>query len=144
VKLSTDAPVEGIRQGASSASNVALFQLKYGVRVDGIVIPVIGSNVYLMQFAVVMLKPSFPMLVMLSPVLDLTDNTMLLESARSLCCVTILASHPLILHRSQVKLTNIPRPTVPSPPHRNTQVPRLQPLRTLYVGCNLQTSRIGG
>eukprot|EP01035_Chromulina_nebulosa_P046836 gene46836-63456_t len=48
----TDAPAEeGIRQGASAASNVALFQLQYGVRVDDIVIPVIGSNGYLMQFA---------------------------------------------------------------------------------------------
>eukprot|EP01036_Dinobryon_divergens_P025263 gene25263-33792_t len=108
----TDAPAEeGIRQGASAASNVALFQLQYGVRVDDIVIPVIGSNGYLMQFAaVVMLKPSFPMLVMLSPVLlDLTDNTMLLESARLLCCVKILASYPLIPHRNQLELANIPR-----------------------------------
>ena len=109
----TDAPAEGIRQGASSASNVALFQLQYGVRVDDIVIPVIGSNGYLMQFAaVVMLKPSFPMLVMLSPVLDLTDDTMLLESARLLCCVKILASHPLISHRNQSEpAENIPRIT---------------------------------
>lgn len=49
------------------------------------------------------------MLVMLSPVLDLTDNTMLLELARLLCCVKILVSHPLVPHGNQVKLTNIPR-----------------------------------
>mmetsp|Transcript_5093 Transcript_5093/g.7105 ORF Transcript_5093/g.7105 Transcript_5093/m.7105 type:complete len:541 (+) Transcript_5093:788-2410(+) len=109
----TDAPAEGIRQGASSASNVALCQLQHGVKVDDVVVPVISSNGYLMQFAaVVMLKPSFPMLVMLSPVLDLTDDSMLLESARLLCCVKIMAYQPLISHRNQMAIAEIPRLTL--------------------------------
>ena len=108
VRHSTDAPAEGIRQGAASASNVALCQFQHGVNVEDIVVPIIGSNGYLMQFAaVIMLKPSFPILVMLSSVLDLTDNKMLLEAARLLCCVRILTSHPLNLRRNQVPISRL-------------------------------------
>lgn len=108
VRHGTDAPAEGIRQGAASASNVALCQFQHGVNVEDIVVPIIGSNGYLMQFAaVIMLKPSFPILVMLSSVLDLTDNKMLLEAARLLCCVRILTSHPLNLRRNQVPISRL-------------------------------------
>lgn len=41
-------PADSLRQGACEASNVALAQLSLGVDADDIVVPVVGSNGYLM------------------------------------------------------------------------------------------------
>ena len=96
VKHNTDAPAESLRQGATEATNVAMSQLALGVNVDDVVIPVIGSNGYLMQFgAVIMLKPSFPVFVMISHVLDLTYLPSRSEAARILFCIQIFLSCPL-------------------------------------------------
>ena len=85
VKHGTDTPADAIRQGAAEASNLAVAQLKHGVDVDDIVIPVVGSNGYLMQFgAVIMLRPSFPAFVTLTHVLDITDDNALSKAAQLL------------------------------------------------------------
>lgn len=96
VKHNTDTPAEALRQGASEATNVALSLLKKGVCSDDICVPVIGSNGYLIQFAaVIMLKPSFPTLVVVSPVLDLTCDAGLNEATRLYCCVQALVKSEL-------------------------------------------------
>ena len=96
VSHGTDAPAECLREGSSEASNIAFYQLKRGVDIDNIVVPVIGSNGYLIQFgAVMMLRPSFPMFSIISKVLDLTDDASLLEAARLFCCIKIMINNVL-------------------------------------------------
>jgi hypothetical protein len=96
VKHGTDTPAEGLRQGAPEASNIALHHLALGVDSDDILVPVIASNGYLIQFAaVIMLKESFPVLIALSHVLDMTNDEQLDEAARLLCCVENIVSIPL-------------------------------------------------
>ena len=74
-KESTCSPVEAVRQGISEASNMACHQLKIGVSAAEIVVPIVGTTGVLMQFvALVLLQPSFPMVVNLSRVLDLSDQ----------------------------------------------------------------------
>jgi len=91
-------PSEAIRQAVAEGSNVALEQLRRGVALDDVVVPIVGTNGYLMQFgAVFLLKPSFPVFVMVSHVLDLTNDFMLHEAARLLCCIRIMTSKQLIV-----------------------------------------------
>jgi len=95
-KKSSQTPVEGLRRGAAEASNIAASQLSYGINANDIVVPVIGSNGYLIQFgAVIVLEPSFPVFLMISHVLDLTNITARIEAARILCCIKIMISAPL-------------------------------------------------
>lgn len=101
VKHNTDTPAEAVRQGASEGTNVAMSHLARSVHVDNVLVPVVGSNGYLMQFgAVIMLKPSFPVFFMISHVLDLTRDADLLDAARLLCCIKILVSQPLSNRRT--------------------------------------------
>lgn len=101
VKHNTDTPAEAVRQGASEGTNVAMSHLARGVHVDDVLVPVVGSNGYLMQFgAVIMLKPSFPVFFMISHVLDLTRDADLLDAAKLLCCIKILVSQPLSNRRT--------------------------------------------
>jgi hypothetical protein len=89
VKQGTDIPAEALRQSAVEASNVGLMQLKLGVHVDDIMVPVVGSNGHMMQFgAVIMLRPSFPSFFIISEVLDMTNDASLREAAKLLCCDT--------------------------------------------------------
>jgi len=97
VKHNTDTPAEGLRQGAAEGTNLAVTQLSRGVDADDVVVPIVGSNGYLMQFgAVFLLKPSFPVFVVISHVLDLTLDASLVEAARLLCCIKILLSRKLV------------------------------------------------
>ena len=115
VKHNTDTPAECLRQGAAAATNLALAQVTFGVSVDDIVVPVVGSNGYLMQIgAVIMLKPSFPVFIMLSHVLDLTCDSMLLVAANILCCIRIMVLRPLVVisthhHHHSASSTIIPQ-----------------------------------
>ena len=106
VKHGTDAPAECLRKGSAEASNIAFHQLKRGVTIDDIVVPVIGSNGYLIQFGVVtMLRPSFPMFSIISNVLDLSDDTFLLEAARLFCCIKIMINNSLQFNNHAGSLT---------------------------------------
>jgi hypothetical protein len=97
VKHNSDAPAECIRQGAAAGTNLAVAHLSLGVSIDDVLVPIIASTGYLMQIGVVfMLKPSFPVFVMLSHVLDLTCDLALVEAARLLCCIRIVVSQPLV------------------------------------------------
>lgn len=74
-KDNTSAPAEATRQGIAEAFNLAINQLRNNVKYSDVMIPVIGTNGYLMEFScMILLKPSFPMVVKLSKVLDLTDD----------------------------------------------------------------------
>ena len=74
-KCSTDAPVEACRQAVSEATNMAFAQVKLGVPVDEVLIPILSTTGHLVQFsAMILLLPCFPMVVNLSKVLDLTDD----------------------------------------------------------------------
>ena len=75
IKDNTSTPAEATRQGIAEAFNLALMQLHIGVRYSDVMIPVIGSNGYLMEIScLILLEPSFPLVVRLSKVLDLLDN----------------------------------------------------------------------
>jgi hypothetical protein len=85
VKHSTDAPVEGLRQAAAEATNVALAQARAGVPVNRIRVPLWSSNGQLMKFGVVlMLEPAFPYLVVLTKTLDTGDALDRQDAARIL------------------------------------------------------------
>jgi hypothetical protein len=90
------APSDSMRQGIVEATHFAIRHLSLGVSIDDIVVPVVSSNGYLLQIGVVMLlKPCFPMSVMLTPVLDLTDDEMLRQAARMLLSIKDLVDQPL-------------------------------------------------
>jgi len=76
MKDNTSTPAEATRQGISEAFNLAITQLvDHKIKHSDIMIPIVGSNGYLIEFScLVLLPPSFPMVVKLSKVLDLTDN----------------------------------------------------------------------
>jgi len=97
VKSNVSTPAEAIRQGVGTATNVALGLVEQGVPVNDIAVPVIGSNGYLFQFAIVyLLYPSFPVTMMISSVLDATDDNMLLEIARLMSCIhAMLKKQPI-------------------------------------------------
>eukprot|EP01031_Cornospumella_fuschlensis_P030751 gene30751-37155_t len=106
VKHGTDAPSEAIRQAGSEASNIAICHLKMGVNSDDVCVPVIGSNGYLIQFAaVILLKPSFPTMVVLSPVLDMTSEEGLLEATRLWCCVQLMMELSLVVPSQSAVIT---------------------------------------
>ncbi len=76
VKDNTLTPAVATRQGISEATNLANRQLQVGVKFDDIMIPIVGSNGYLIEFScLILFEPSFPVFVKLSKVLDLTDST---------------------------------------------------------------------
>ena len=75
IKDNTSAPAEATRQAIAEAFNLAIRQLDLGWPYTDIVIPIIGSNGYLIEFScLALLPPSFPVIVKLSKVLDLTDE----------------------------------------------------------------------
>lgn len=93
VKSNVTTPAEALRQAVATATNVALGMLEQGVPVNDIAVPVIGSNGYLFQFAIVyILYPSFPVTMMISSVLDATDDNKLLEIATGNCKTPVLHS----------------------------------------------------
>jgi hypothetical protein len=136
VKGNTDTPVEALRQAATEASNVALSQLCAGVHVNNILVPIIGSNGYLMQFGVViMYATSFPVVLMVSKVLDLTDEASLCEAARYLFCCLKICKTPLQV-QSQSRLAD-PPPVIQLSLH----LYYLKPLTNFFMTTgNMQTS----
>ena len=83
IKDNTSTPAEATRHGISEAFNLAIAQLKLNINYMDVMIPIIGSNGYLIEFScLVLLKPSFPLIVKLSKVLDLTDDSDLFVAAR--------------------------------------------------------------
>ena len=75
VKDNTMTPTEATRQGIAEAYNVALGHLKLGVSYSDVMVPIVGSNGYLMELScMILLEPSFPLVVRLHRVLDLTDD----------------------------------------------------------------------
>ena len=106
----TSTPAEAMRQCAATASNVALRQIELGVPVDDIVVPVIVSNGYQMQFGVVIiLKPTFPVFVMISHVLDLTCDKSLTQAAIYIWCIKNIVEKSLETTELQVPLASSTR-----------------------------------
>jgi hypothetical protein len=110
VKHGAVATSESIRQGIAEATNIAIHHLAKGVDIDEIVVPVISSNGYLLQIGVVMLlKPCFPMSVMLTSVLDITDDGTLLQAAQMLLSIKDLVARPLNTTAAASSSSSIPR-----------------------------------
>ena len=75
VKANTAAPCDATRQAISEAYNLAIRQLRLGIKYTDIMIPIVGSNGYLMEFScLILLPPSFPLVVKLSKVLDINNQ----------------------------------------------------------------------
>eukprot|EP00597_Dinobryon_sp_UTEXLB2267_P003124 CAMPEP_0170072288 /NCGR_PEP_ID=MMETSP0019_2-20121128/9964_1 /TAXON_ID=98059 /ORGANISM="Dinobryon sp., Strain UTEXLB2267" /LENGTH=525 /DNA_ID=CAMNT_0010281185 /DNA_START=1 /DNA_END=1578 /DNA_ORIENTATION=- len=95
-KSNVASTLEGGRQGLSEAINVALSQVKKGVPVENVVIPIISTTGSLMQILVVVfLLPLFPMTFNLSKVLDLADSNDRLLAAAHLFKINELLKTPL-------------------------------------------------
>jgi len=101
-KSSTDAPAEGGRQAVSEAINMAVAQVKLGVAPEDVLIPILSTSGQLMQFmALILLLPCFPMVVNLSKVLDLADDSDRL----------VAAGHCIKIHKfvdTPLRITNEP------------------------------------
>lgn len=134
-KNGTNSPSEGMRQAVPEATNLAVHQLGLGVAAKDIVIPVVASNGYLLQVgAVVVLEPSFPMFVMLTPVLDLCDDAMLLRAARTLHFV-----HQVIT--TELQFTQATQTEEGMGMFLNRDLYHLKPLQDFFPSTgNIQTS----
>ena len=106
-KSSKDAPVEATRQGISSATNIAIAQVKLGVPAEDVVVPIYSTTGHLAQFsAVILLLPCFPMVINLSKVLDLTDDSDRLLAAGYLLRIKTLVGTPLLAtHRAMPEVS---------------------------------------
>jgi hypothetical protein len=83
VKASSASPIEGLRQAAASAINVACYQVDRGVPARNVVVPFISSNGSQIQFgAVLVLKPCLPYFIPLTGILDLGVPSQRLEIAK--------------------------------------------------------------
>lgn len=131
-------PSESMRKGLAEATNVAMTQLRRGVNHENIAVPVVSSNGYLLQIgAVIVLRPSFPMFVMLTPVLDLFDMEMRNRAARVLRYIFQFVSTPL-LGRDSVACGAGPDTTKMI---LSTEWYHLKPLNCFFQSTdNLQTS----
>jgi hypothetical protein len=133
VKNGSCLPLEAIRQGLSEASNVAIHQRNLGVAVNDIIVPVVGSNGYLIQFGVVILyDDSFPVAILVSEVLNLRNEEQRKEAVRLFCCCQRMFEKPL-----HVAL----KPTTTTKIRLSTRLFHFKLLKDFFkVTENLQTS----
>lgn len=99
VKHSTDSPDVSLRQAFSESTNIAMSHIRAGVAARDVCVPIVSSNGRLIQFALcAMLPPSFPYLVMLTKVLDMSDGRDRKEAAMQLCAIEEMCKKSQVLN----------------------------------------------
>ena len=94
------APADKGRQGIAEASNLAFTQVRLGVATEDVMIPIMSTTGYLVQFTVmVLLKPFFPTVFHISKVLDLSDSVDRGLAAGHLAKILDFVSQPLPTNR---------------------------------------------
>jgi hypothetical protein len=109
VKGSAIAEIEGLRQAAASAINVACFQVDRGVPPLDVIVPIVSSNGHRIQFgAVLVLPPCFPYFLPLTGGLDLGNPSERSEIAKMFLRIKKLLGVPLPLPPEEIPL-KVPR-----------------------------------
>jgi hypothetical protein len=100
VKGGSYAPSQSLRQGIATASNIAVDLCNRGVPWNQTIVPVISSNGYMFQFAVVLLlKPCFPYSVCLTSALNASDDSNLTKIGSFLMCMDEMTKTSLIIQQ---------------------------------------------
>ncbi len=103
VKSSIETPNSSLRQGVSSAINIAYSLVDHGVDPWDVAVPIVSSNGSLFQFAcVTLLYPCFPVVIPISPVLDIGVSSQRTLVAQYLLTIDLFLDSPLRKYRSAV------------------------------------------
>jgi hypothetical protein len=100
VNSSNETPNSSLRQGVSSAINIAYSLVDHGVHPWDVVVPIVASNGSLFQFAcVTLLYPCFPVVIPITGVLDIGDRSQRTLVAQHLLSIDLFLNSPLANYR---------------------------------------------
>jgi hypothetical protein len=100
VQSSIETPNSSLRQGVSSAINIAYSLVDHGVNPWDVVVPIVSSNGSLFQFAcVTLLLPCFPIVIPISTVLDIGASPQRTLVAQYLLLIDLFLNSPLDNYR---------------------------------------------
>jgi hypothetical protein len=100
VKSSIEAPLSSLRQGVSSAINIAYSLIDHGLDPWDVVVPIVSSNGSLFQFAcVALMLPCFPVVIPITSVLDIGVSSQRTLVAQYLLSIDEFLNIPLQKYR---------------------------------------------